>query len=153
MCILKKHSPVKHYTVTAECAENLSILWSVITFLIFWSGNILKARHKANFISEFQKLSNLFCLRSSKMQIKNRIILTLALTTCTCTTCDWRRNVWCGKFFGEIILWWLGSRVVSMLDSGAEGPGFKSQSQHCRVTVLGKLFTPIAPLFTKQQNW
>jgi len=22
---------------------------------------------------------------------------------------------------------WLGSRVVSMLDSGAEGPGFKSQ--------------------------
>ena len=24
---------------------------------------------------------------------------------------------------------------------------------HCRVTVLGKLFTPIVPLFTKQQNW
>jgi len=23
---------------------------------------------------------------------------------------------------------WLGSRVVSVLDSGAEGPGFKSQS-------------------------
>jgi len=30
----------------------------------------------------------------------------------------------------------LGSRVVSVLDPGAEGPGF-------RVTVLGKLFTPI----------
>jgi len=44
---------------------------------------------------------------------------------------------------------WLGSRVVSVLDSGAEGPG----SNHCRVTVLGKLFTPIVPLFTKQQNW
>jgi len=29
---------------------------------------------------------------------------------------------------------WLGSRVVSVLDSGAEGPGFKSQSQRCRVT-------------------
>ena len=41
----------------------------------------------------------------------------------------------------------------SMLDSGAEGPGFKSQSQRCRVTVLGKLFTPIVPLFTKQHNW
>ena len=26
---------------------------------------------------------------------------------------------------------WLGSRVVSMLDSGAEGPGFKSQSRGC----------------------
>jgi len=48
---------------------------------------------------------------------------------------------------------WLGSRVVSVLHSGAEGPGFKSQSRRCRVTVLGKLFTPIVPLFTKQQNW
>jgi len=48
---------------------------------------------------------------------------------------------------------WLGSRVVSVLDSGAEWPGFKSQSRRCRVTVLGKLFTPIVPLFTKQQNW
>jgi len=42
------------------------------------------------------------------------------------------------------------SRVVSVLDSGAEGPGVKSQSRRCRVTVLGKLFTPVVPLFTKQ---
>jgi len=42
--------------------------------------------------------------------------------------------------------------VVSVLDSGAEEPGFKSQSRHCRVTVLGKLFIPIMPLFTKQQK-
>jgi len=48
---------------------------------------------------------------------------------------------------------WLDSRVVSVLDSGTEGPGFKSQSRRCRVTVLGRLFTPIVPLFTKQQNW
>jgi len=41
---------------------------------------------------------------------------------------------------------WLGSRVVSMLDSGAEG------SNRSRVTVLGKLFTFIVPLFTKTQN-
>ena len=34
-----------------------------------------------------------------------------------------------------------------------KGPGFKSQSRRCRVTVLGKLFTPIVPLFTKQHNW
>jgi len=40
------------------------------------------------------------------------------------------------------------TRVVSVLDSGAEGPGFKSQSRRYRVTVLGKLFTPIVPLFT-----
>jgi len=43
----------------------------------------------------------------------------------------------------------LGSRVFSVLESGTEGPGFKSQSCRCRVTVLGKLFTPIVPLFTK----
>jgi len=42
---------------------------------------------------------------------------------------------------------WLGSRVVSVLDSGPVGHGFKLQPRHCRVTVLGKLFTPIVPLF------
>jgi len=47
---------------------------------------------------------------------------------------------------------WLGSRVVSVLDSGAVGPGFKSQSRRCRVTVLGKLFTSIMPLFIKQRK-
>jgi len=55
--------------------------------------------------------------------------------------------------FSILVNGWLGSRVVSVLDSGAEGPGFKSQSRRCRVTVLGKLFTSIVPLFTKQRNW
>jgi len=45
---------------------------------------------------------------------------------------------------------WLGSRVVRVLDSVAEGPGFKSQQRRCRVTVLGKLFTPIVTLFIMQ---
>ena len=49
--------------------------------------------------------------------------------------------------------WCLGSRVVSVPDSGTKGPGFKSQPRRCRVTVSGKLFTPIVPQFTKQQNW
>ena len=31
---------------------------------------------------------------------------------------------------------WLGSWVVSVLDSGAEWPGFKSQSRRCRVAVF-----------------
>ena len=35
-------------------------------------------------------------------------------------------------------LGWFGSRVVSVLDSGTEEPGFKLQSRRCRVTVLGK---------------
>ena len=38
---------------------------------------------------------------------------------------------------------WLDRRVVSVLDSGAEGPGLKSQLRRGRVTALGKLFTPI----------
>ena len=36
---------------------------------------------------------------------------------------------------------WLSSRVVSVLDSCAEGPGFKSQLRCCRLTVLGKLLS------------
>ena len=50
---------------------------------------------------------------------------------------------------------WLGSRVVSesVLDSSAERSGLKSHPRRCRVTVLGKLFTPIVPLFTKERNW
>ena len=48
---------------------------------------------------------------------------------------------------------WPSSRLVSVLDSGAEGPGFKSQPRRCHVTVIGKLITPIVPLFTKQRNW
>jgi len=31
----------------------------------------------------------------------------------------------------------------SVLDSGAVGPGFRSQPRRCQVTVLGELFTPI----------
>ena len=34
------------------------------------------------------------------------------------------------------------------MDSNAEGPGFKSHSISCRVTVLGKVFTPIVPTRT-----
>jgi len=33
--------------------------------------------------------------------------------------------------FCSICIGWLGSLVVSVLDSGTEGPGFKSQSQSC----------------------
>ena len=67
-------------------------------------------------------------------------------------------NCWCrlqfnGHFQPAVSKWWLDSWVVSVRDSGTEGPRFKSQLQCCPVTVLGKLFTPIVPLFTKQQNW
>ena len=54
---------------------------------------------------------------------------------------------------GSVAVGWLGSRAVSVLVSGAGEPGFESQPRRCRVTVLGKLFTPVVPLFTKQRNW
>ena len=44
-----------------------------------------------------------------------------------------------------------GGLVAEWLACWTEGPGFKSQ--RCQLTVLGKLFAPIVPLFTKQQNW
>jgi len=33
--------------------------------------------------------------------------------------------------------------MVSVLDSGAEGPEFESQPRRCQVTALGKLFTVV----------
>ena len=39
-----------------------------------------------------------------------------------------------------------------MLDSGAVRHGFTSKLRRCRVTVLGRLFTHIVPLFTQQQK-
>ena len=33
--------------------------------------------------------------------------------------------------FATFLEGWIGSRVVSVLDSGADGPGFKSQPRRC----------------------
>jgi len=49
----------------------------------------------------------------------------------------------------------MGGSAVEWLacwTQGALGPGFKSLLQRCQLTVFGKLFTPMMPLFTKQQN-
>jgi len=43
------------------------------------------------------------------------------------------------------------SRAVSVLDSGAEEPGFKWQPRRCRVTVLANCSHPSC--LTKQRNW
>ena len=70
-----------------------------------------------------------------------------------CRLCDSFMNIILYILFFIVSYVWLGSRVVGVLDSGAVEPGFKSQPRRCRVTVLGKLFTPIVPLFAKQRNW
>jgi len=56
-----------------------------------------------------------------------------AFIQCSRLHCNW----------GGSVAEWLACRTQH---SGAEGPGFKSQSRRCRVTVLGKLLTPIVPL-------
>jgi len=43
----------------------------------------------------------------------------------------------------------VGGSVAQCWTQAQKGLG----SNRCRVTVLGKLFTPIVSLFTKQQNW
>jgi len=81
-------------------------------------------------------------------------MFTVCPSVCACVyldVCIFRPA--CRRFLVAVAVVWLGSRVVSVLDSGAEGSVFKSQSRRCPVTVLGQLFTPIVPLFTKQRNW
>ena len=98
------------------------------------------------------------CKSSNKSIVKK--IHALTKQTAICIRNYFRSQVgriWFNKTNTAFVLVWFlkpeTSRVVSVLDSGAEGPKVKSQSWRCRVTVLGKLFTPIVPLFTKQQNW
>jgi len=42
---------------------------------------------------------------------------------------------------GKPLKGWLGSRVVSVMDSGAEESGFKSQSRRCRVSLRQTVHT------------
>ena len=87
----------------------------------------------------------------------NRIVEILVLDFSLHPMCFSIQYVWLGSCagsgFASGIMGGRPHRLVSVLDSCAEGPGFKSQLQCCRVTVLGKLFTPIVPLFIKQRNW
>jgi len=54
------------------------------------------------------------------------------------------------KFFH---LLWVGLGWVSKLMDWVGSGQTKWTHGQLWVTVLGKLFTPIVPLFTKQQNW
>ena len=50
-------------------------------------------------------------------------------------------------FLAATVVSWIGGDFVDRKEAA------KNIFRHCRVTVLGKLFTPIVPLFTKQRNW
>jgi len=119
-------------------------------------------------------LAQLFLQRRWLWPTDRQDMLHLCCAARLCYNCDYRPRLCCAQGRSLVItaqnnknnnshhltaiiqvisVGWLGSRVVSVLDSGAEGPKFQSQSRSYRVTILGKLFTPIVPLFTKQQNW
>jgi len=62
----------------------------------------------------------------------------------------------CLRTVGTNIFKYVGCSVAEWLmcwTQAQKGPGSNRSRAGCRVTVLGKLFTPIVPLFTKQQNW
>ena len=88
-------------------------------------------------------------IRQITGSLYSRLIVTIVLSTSR-----YRRALrpvtvtWVTTFLRELKTFtfnWLNLllRLCTMGGSVAE----------CRVTVLGKLFTPIVPLFTKQQNW
>jgi len=58
-------------------------------------------------------------------------------------------------WFSYFCMGWLGSRVVSVLDSGkrARVQIAVEKLSGNSLSLLGKLFIPIVPLFTKQQKW
>jgi len=112
-------------------------------------------------VASCQLLYQLDAQHVSSVQSSSSVVVSIPVTWLS--THDWHESSicadaqkqtlkanYCSVYACEV---WLISGVVSTLDSGTEGPGFKSQSRRCRVTVLGKLFMPIVPLFTKQQNW
>ena len=122
----------------------LCMVYNTCTFLLacFFSKLMLHEKQTnrlgliSNHLPDFDTMSRGLFVLSVPFELQFQFsLLVVALYFCLCL---WR---------------WLGSRVVRVLDSVAEGPGFKSQPRRCRVTVLDKLFTPIVPLFTRQQNW
>ena len=47
----------------------------------------------------------------------------------------------------------VGGSAAEWLACWTQAHNGLGSNRSCRVTVLGKLFTPIVYLFTKQQNW
>ena len=106
---------------TSAPFHTCSVTWSGVT----WSGHVLTCdwpRRLSTPVSR-QRLAVSWRIHSGFLvQADQRQRTGIGLIHRTCSCC---------------------SRVVSVLDSGAEGPQFKSQPRPCRITVLGKLFTPI----------
>ena len=92
-------------------------------------------------------------LNSEKISHQNLTDLSTLFVRCRHFTLGNPKRLFSTVYTVCCVVGWLDSRVVSVLDSGTEGPAFKSQSRRCQVTVLGKLFTPIVPLFTKLRYW
>jgi len=147
MCLVFKHSSDYFRAVISQTHDSLRIMRFLFVQIFFknlylkpWTYHIFVTRAYYRHLKI--KLKTL-CYSGHMFYVAGIYFPTLYFFTSNC----------CLVNYGLVILTtWLGSWVVSVLDSGAERPGFKSQPRCCRVTVLGKLFTPIVPLFTKQWN-
>ena len=141
--------------------RNRSVLcYEVITSEVLGPGSVLVSNESSKAHEHMTQCSRnirqLTSVRNSLREQQSRFMLTTYITPSSNEFHRFHLHRSCKvhRFCSlcqhcTISVGWLGSRVVSVLDSGAERPGFKSQSRRCRVTVLGKLFTPILPLFTK----
>jgi len=80
-------------------------------------------------------------------------------------TVGWEEHLAWKKLSNEVLVWLPACSEVPLIHvlyftlcpmggSVAEWLACWTQQSHrCRVTLLGKLFTPIVPLFTKLRNW
>ena len=81
--------------------------------------------------------------RYGGLMTKNRKRKSFGVRSSTC----WQEITYVVYFAGGSVAEWLACWTQTR-----KGPG-SNRLRRCRVTVLGKLFTPIVPLFTKQRNW
>jgi len=133
-----------HWLFHRESCPRLDVLHLTVA-----SGTLLRTHSFVFFAVHKTRRIFLSPFISKAPRHKSSKIIIYCMTTMMMMTMVYRYR----RILSRYIIGWLGSRVVSVLDSGAEGPEFKSQPRRCRVTVLGKLCTPIVLLFTKQQNW
>jgi len=88
-----------------------------------------------------------FCVSVATVTRTGSILIDSQLKTLAVNLCRPSSRLWLyAGLVGSNNHHWLKADLVVCVNPS-------SQSLRCRVTVLGKLFTPIVPLFTKQRHW
>jgi len=149
------------HELSTECFVSGYIMTAYLYPQLWMHGPVLTARSQVLFVRLVFVLANLAVNSVLTSAFRASQLMPYRWCLPLCRVLDyWMLEQWSTRIdyymalgLHNITAGWLGSRVVSVLESVAEWSGFKSHPRCCRVTVLGKLFTPVVPLFTKQQNW